>query len=342
MVSPSKRIIARFRGRVNAIFDLTGNAQGGGVDPQRVPEENGASFDKAWGRCYNLCGLLEMPLIGESDVKRHNLQRELEVAVDLAREAGRVILSFYRTGLPVAEKDRGEPVTEADRAADELISAGLRSYFPGDGLLTEESDDDLSRLDKERVWIVDPLDGTTEFITETGEFAVQIALTIRGQPVLGVVYQPVKDRLFTAVGGQGVYQLYEGQTDRLHVSTQENLDQMCLVASRSHYSKFIEEARKMLGIREVNRVGSVGLKVGLVVRGVCDLYLATTVAKEWDLCAPHALLLEAGGTLTNLCGEAIVYNKADVAECRGLIGSNGLVHSQIVEILAPLVEAAEG
>jgi 3'(2'), 5'-bisphosphate nucleotidase len=115
-----------------------------------------------------------------------------------------------------------------------------------------------------------------------------------------------------------------------------------LVASRSHYSKFIEEARKLLGIREVNRVGSVGLKVGLVARGVCDLYLATTVAKEWDLCAPHALLLEAGGTLTNLCGEAIVYNKAEVAECRGLIGSNGLAHTRITQLLAPLVEAAEG
>lgn len=273
-------------------------------------------------------------------MKTSNLQRELEVAVGLAREAGRVILSFYQTGLAVDQKERGEPVTEADRAADALISAGLRSTFPGDGLLTEESDDDVSRLEKKRVWIVDPLDGTTEFITESGEFAVQIALAIGGEPMLGVVYEPVKDRLFTAVRGQGAYLMRDGRTTRLHVSAQADPARMCLVASRSHYSKFIEEARRLLGIQEVNRVGSVGLKVELVARGECDLYLATTVAKEWDLCAPHALLLEAGGMLTNLCGQAIVYNKAEVAECRGLIGSNGLAHTQIVDALAPLVEAA--
>jgi 3'(2'), 5'-bisphosphate nucleotidase len=276
------------------------------------------------------------------EVERDSLERELKVATGLAREAGRVILSFYQTCLAVEEKDRGEPVTEADRAADRLIAAGLRSAFPGDGLLTEESDDDLSRLEKERVWIVDPLDGTAEFITETGEFSVMIGLAIGGQPALGVVYQPARDRLFTSVRGQGAYQVHGGQRERLRVSARKELDHLCLVASRSHYTRFIEEARKLLGIREVNRVGSVGLKVGLVAQGVCDLYLATTVAKEWDLCAPHALLLEAGGTLTNLCGETIVYNKANVAECRGLIGSNGLVHRQITQLLAPLVRAGGG
>jgi 3'(2'), 5'-bisphosphate nucleotidase len=92
----------------------------------------------------------------------------------------------------------------------------------------------------------------------------------------------------------------------------------------------------VLGIASVNRLGSVGLKVGLLAQAACDLYLATTVSKEWDLCAPHALLLEAGGVLTNLCGEPLVYNKEDVTECRGLVASNGLVHEQIVETLAPL------
>ncbi len=274
-------------------------------------------------------------------MKEGNLGRELEVAVRLAREAGNGIMSYYQTDLAVDEKDKGEPVTVADRAADAWISAGLRAVFPSDGLLTEESNDDLSRLEKERVWIVDPLDGTTEFITETGEFAVQIALAIGGRPVLGVVFQPARDRLFTAVRGEGACQVYNGRTERLQVSAQTDPAQMCLVASRSHYSGLIEEARKLLGIREVSRLGSVGLKVGLVARGACDLYLATTISKEWDLCAPHALLLEAGGTLTNLCGEPIVYNKADVAECRGLIASNGLVHKQLTDALAPLVDAVE-
>ncbi len=264
------------------------------------------------------------------------------MAVRLARQAGQVIMEYYQTGLEVDHKDGGEPVTAADRAADDLIGTGLRAAFPGDGLLTEESSDDLSRLDKERVWIVDPLDGTTEFITETGEFTVQIALAKHGHPVLGVVYQPVQAQLFYAVQGHGAYQVRDGRTRCLQVSTESDLAKMCLVASRSHYSTFIEAARQVLGIREVNRAGSVGVKIGLIAQGVCDLYLATTVSKEWDLCAPHALLVEAGGTLTNLCGEALQYNKAEVMECKGLIGSNGQAHTRIVETLAPLLEGARG
>jgi 3'(2'), 5'-bisphosphate nucleotidase len=133
----------------------------------------------------------------------------------------------------------------------------------------------------------------------------------------------------------------EGQTTRLQVSTKSDPAQMCLVASRAHYSPFIEVARRALGIESVKQVGSVGLKVGLVARAACDLYLATTVTKEWDLCAPHALLLEAGGVLTSLCGEPLAYNKADVTECAGLIASNGRAHGQIVRTLAPLLDKAE-
>jgi 3'(2'), 5'-bisphosphate nucleotidase len=280
--------------------------------------------------------------IGEIKVTSANLDRELEVSMRLARQAGAVIMDYYQTGLAVDHKAKHEPVTAADRAADDLIAAGLYAAFPGDGLLTEESDDDLSRLEKERVWIVDPLDGTTEFINETGEFAVQIALAVSGQPVLGVVFQPARERFFYSVQGQGAYQVYQGHTSRLHVSTEADPNRMCLVASRSHYSPFLERARQALDITTLIQAGSVGLKVGLLARGKCDLYLATTVVKEWDLCAPHALLLEAGGVLTNLCGEPLVYNKADVTECRGLIGSNGLAHEQIVATIAPLLDRADG
>ena len=271
-----------------------------------------------------------------------DLQHELDVALRLARQAGDVIMSFYQTGLAVDYKEGEEPVTDADRAADALIAAGLRATFASDGLLTEESADDPLRLERERVWIVDPLDGTTEFITETGDFVVQIALTLHGQPLLGVIYHPVERQLFYAVRGRGAHHVYEGRTVRLHVSAETDPAQMCLVASRSHYSAFIEVARQALGMREVIRMGSVGLKAGLLAEGLCDLYLSTTVVKEWDLCAPHALLLEAGGVLTDLCGEPLIYNKAEVAECQGFIGSNGRAHTQIVETLAPLLEEIEG
>jgi 3'(2'), 5'-bisphosphate nucleotidase len=270
-----------------------------------------------------------------------DLRHELDVAVRLAQQAGEAILSAYRPGVAVDYKADDEPVTAADRSADALISEGLRAAFPDDGLLTEESDDDGSRLEKARVWIVDPLDGTTEFIAGTGDFVVQIALTAGGQPLLGVIYQPTTAALYYAVQGQGSHHVWDGQATRLRVSTVTDPSQMCLVASRAHYTAFLEAARQALGIESVNRAGSTGLKVARVARGDCDLYLATNVAKEWDLCAPDALLREAGGLLTNLCGEPMVYNQPELAACRGLIASNGLVHHQIVQSLLTLCQWAK-
>jgi len=265
------------------------------------------------------------------------MSHELEVALRLAHLAADAIMAFYPAGLSVQHKAGNEPVTEADRVADAIVIDGLRSAFPADGLLTEESDDDLSRLVKERVWIVDPLDGTSEFIDRTGEFSVQIALAVRGRPVLGVVAQPARERLFYAVRGQGAYQVEAGKTMRLRVSEEHSPSRMSLVVSRSHSSPFIERAREALGIAHAHRAGSVGIKVSMVAQGAFDLYLATTIAKEWDFCAPHVLLEEAGGALTDLCGTELTYNKADVALCSGLIASNGLAHTEIVETLLGLL-----
>lgn len=265
-----------------------------------------------------------------------DLSKELQVAVDLARRAAAAIMGYYRTDFAVDYKEGAEPVTAADRAADEIIGAGLREHFPGDGLLSEESADNPVRLDRERVWIVDPLDGTADFVGRTDDFAVQIALTVRGRPVLGVVYQPVQDLLFHAREGQGAYCVHGGERCRVHVSAVADPARMCLVASRSHYSPFIQAAREALGIPRLRQAGGVGVKVGLLAGGACDLYLSTNVCKEWDMCAPHALLLEAGGRFTDLFGQTIVYNRPGVQVCRGLVASNGQAHGRILEALAPL------
>jgi len=270
-----------------------------------------------------------------------DLSNELEVAVRLARQAAAAIMDYYRTEISVDYKEKHEPVTAADRAADEIILAGLRQEFPGDGLLSEESADDPVRLDQQRVWIIDPLDGTADFIDRTDDFAVQIALTVGGRPVLGVVYQPVQDLLFHARQGQGAYQVHDGRQARLHVSTVPDPARMCLVASRSHFSPFIRAARQALGIERVQQAGSVGVKVGLLAQGACDLYLSTHVCKEWDLCAPHAVLQEAGGTFTDLSGQPLVYNRPGVQECHGLAASNGQAHAEILKALAPLRDGME-
>jgi 3'(2'), 5'-bisphosphate nucleotidase len=270
-----------------------------------------------------------------------DLLAELEVAMHLARQAGSAIMADYRTQISVEYKQGDEPVTAADRAADEIIRAGLLAQFPGDGLLSEESADDATRLDRERVWIVDPLDGTADFIDRTDDFAVQIALTIRGRPILGVVYQPVQDVLFHARRGHGAVWLRGRERTPVRVSSVSDPAQMCLVASRSHYSPFVRAAREALGIQEVQQAGGVGVKVGLLAQGACDLYLATTVCKEWDLCAPHIVLLEAGGTFTNLFGEDLIYNQPGVQACHGLVASNGQAHTEILQALAPLRDRME-
>jgi len=270
-----------------------------------------------------------------------DLSNELEVAVRLARQAAAAIMDYYQTGVAVDYKDGDEPVTAADRAADRIIGAGLREHFADDGLLSEESADDPRRLDRERVWIVDPLDGTADFIDHTGDFAVQIALTVAGRPVLGVVYQPLQDLMFHARRGQGAYLVHDGERTQLHVSAVSDPGRMCLVASRSHFSPFIRAAQRALGIERVHQAGGVGVKIGMLARGACDLYLTTNVCKEWDLCAPHAVLQEAGGTFTNLLGEPLIYNRAGVQECHGLAASNGQAHSQILEALAPLRDSMD-
>jgi 3'(2'),5'-bisphosphate nucleotidase len=279
---------------------------------------------------------------GRIKVAVKDYQHELGIASALAYEAGKVVLAHYRAGTSVEFKAGGEPVTVADRTADAVIMAGLRDAFPADGQLSEESEEDRSRLEKQRVWIVDPLDGTKDFVKQTGEFAVQIALAVSGYPVLGVVYQPTEGTLFHAVQDRGAFQVVDGETSQLRVSEEGTPARMCLVTSRSHPSPFVDRARRTLGISGAQQQGSVGLKVSTVAKGVCDLYLATAISKEWDICAPHALLLEAGGQLTNLCGEPIVYNRPDATECTGLIASNGLAHSEIVEALAPLLDGTGG
>ncbi|MEP6920862.1 MAG: 3'(2'),5'-bisphosphate nucleotidase CysQ [bacterium] len=268
---------------------------------------------------------------------------ELRVAIDLAREAGAAILEFYQTPLVVQQKhdlDGREPVTEADRVANELIVDALRQKFPGDGILAEESIDTDHRLDKDRVWMIDPLDGTNGFIDGNGDFAVQIGLTKNGECVLGVVYQPLTDVLYRAVRGQGSWiERPDFDAERTHVSEQTELPRMRLAASRSHRSPRMDRVVKAFQVKDEIRRGSVGIKVGLIVEQQCDLYVHLSPrTKQWDTCAPEIILSEAGGRLTDLFGQLLRYNSPDVQNRNGIVASNGLAHDAILSALRPLLE----
>ncbi len=260
-----------------------------------------------------------------------NLSEELNFACKLAQEAATIVNTFYVGAADIEYKENNEPVTEADRSANRHIVARIKSTYPDDGLLSEESEDNLSRLEKERVWIVDPLDGTKEFISRNGEFAIMIGLAIGGRAVLGVVMQPDPGLLYAGTIGHGAF-LIEGEDQvPLHVSNCNVASDMVLVSSRSHRQKVTDHIVRTLNITKERISGSVGLKVSLLVRQLADLYIhASPGCKEWDTCAPHALLEAAGGTMTDCWGKPLLYNKRDVKAHFGLIASNGQLHNEIV------------
>ena len=267
---------------------------------------------------------------------------EMRVGLELAREAGAAILDLYEGPLDIEHKstsDDYEPVTQADKIANELIVGRLSREFPDDGILAEESVDTEHRLEKSRVWMVDPLDGTNGFIDGNGDFAVQIGLAEAGECVAGVVYQPLTDVLYRAVRGHGTWIERPGYPpERAHVSDQRELASMRLAASRSHRSPRMNQVVSRFGLKEEVRRGSVGIKIGLLIERQCDLYIHLSPrTKQWDTCAPQLILTEAGGRLTDLFGRPLHYNVPEIQNRNGLVASNGSSHDQIIEALAPLL-----
>lgn len=270
-----------------------------------------------------------------------DLRKELELAVRLAREAGTIVNTFYVGSSEVEYKSPDEPVTEADRSANQHIVSRIRAAFPDDGLLSEESKDDLARLQKERVWIIDPLDGTKEFIARNGEFSIMIGLAVRGRSVLGVIHQPSSGLVYTGIVDQGAYLHEAGEEIPLRVSERTNPREMVLVSSRSHRKQIVDRIRVSLRITSESVTGSVGLKVGQIARQLADVYVHPSPGtKEWDLCAPEAVLRAAGGEMTDCWGNDLRYNKRDVRAHNGLVASNGHIHPKIVDTVVSVVEEA--
>lgn len=267
-----------------------------------------------------------------------NLRHELEVATALARTAGERALALRAAGLVVDRTAEGEPVTQADREADTLITEGLRSAFPDDGLLSEEAIDDGSRLVKERVWMVDPIDGTQDFVRGESGFSTMVGLIVGDRPVLGAVYQPIGDRLYFATRGTGAFFVSGSKAPRpLKVSDVREPSAIRMVASKSHRDQSIDRVRAVLDIRDELNVGSVGLKIGLIARAERDLYVSTSSrSKRWDVCAPEAILVEAGGLLTDMNGALIDYRAQELTNRHGIAASNGLVHERVIERLREL------
>ncbi len=270
---------------------------------------------------------------------------ELQQARDLARLAGAAILKHYNPQMEVERKDDDTPVTQADRDANAIIVDGLRRAFPGDGVLAEESAEDsedvAKRLKNRRLWCVDPLDGTKEFIIFNGQFCVMIGLAVDGEAKVGVVYQPTEDfMIWGAVGGE-VGASRGDQKLNVAVSNVSQFDDATIMLSRAHPSKSLTEIGSVLGISRIKCLGSVGLKVAEIALGGAELYVSpTTYTSEWDACGPEAILRAAGGLVTDMRGKPLRYNKRIPNTPFGIVATNAQnsLRDPLVEQLPPLLE----
>lgn len=267
-------------------------------------------------------------------MQAQELDRRLQIVRGIAQTAGEIALQFYDEKVAVDWKAPGDPVTAADHAANESIIAALHRHFPGEAVLSEESSDDMSRLGSEVFWVVDPLDGTKEFIKRNGEFSIMIGMIESGKPMLGVVMQPATGFLYSGALGLGAWLAAANGEKVLRVSNLEQPAQLRMVASRSHFDPRVDRVRQRLGIHEILRSGSVGLKCGLIARGECEVYIhPSSRVNMWDSCGPAAILTAAGGLMTDMAGAPLNYSAVDVRHRQGLLASHGRLHELIVKTL---------
>lgn len=258
---------------------------------------------------------------------------EIEEAMRIARGAGEILMEVYATDFDVAYKSRSDPVTLADTRANEYIVRELRRAFPGDGIVAEESEDQSDALRAGRCWYVDPVDGTKEFVARNGEFAVMLGLAVEGASTVGVVYQPVTDKLYAGVVDQGAVLEQRGARRELRVSEVSDPRALRLVVSRSHRNRAVARVVAKLGIAGERQTGSVGLKAGLIAERKADLYVhISDKSSAWDACGPEAVLRAAGGRFTDLAGAPFRYGGRDMRNRGGILACNAAAYDAVLPV----------
>lgn len=242
-----------------------------------------------------------------------DLAKLLPAVVTIARQAGERIMTVYQTDFDVSTKEDTSPLTAADMAAHETITAGLRELTPELPILSEEAADIAyaERQTWQRYWLVDPLDGTKEFVNRNGEFTVNIALIEGDLAVLGVVLVPARQTCYFAAVGQGAFrQVDAAEAEAITVAKPDPSRALRVVGSRSHADAKLTAYVESLGEHEFIPIGS-ALKLCLVADGSADLYPRLGLTSEWDTAAAHCVVEQAGGHVMTLEGEPLLYNRKE-------------------------------
>ncbi len=247
-------------------------------------------------------------------------EKKLTSLKECILNAGEKILEIYHQSnleSVIEWKQDNSPLTLADKAANDIIVTKLKEIFPHDAILSEEEEDNKSRLSQSRCWILDPLDGTKEFIKRNGEFTVNLALSIDGKAALGIIYAPVLKSLYWAEQGKGAFKQVDGSSpEKIHVTgRKENLR---FVTSRSHnhsdMDKILETHKDK--VENIVSMGS-SLKGCLIAEGAAEVYIRHNPTMEWDTAAMHIIALEAGGIFNQLDHSEMLYNREDSLNRKG-------------------------
>lgn len=242
--------------------------------------------------------------------KTLDLRYELHTSINLAHKAGQMALDVREKGIEVQYKgSHFEPVSQADLFISRFLIEKLTETFPEDLIVSEENLEPPYENHTKRIWYIDPIDGTAEFIQNRNEWSIMIGLTIEGSPCLGVIYQPEKSRLYYAISGKGAFLRTAAGEKRLKVNNIANLKDAVLIQSRSHMSKKAQQLANSLGMTKTIVKGSIGLKIGKMAEGYADLYCNFSgKCGLWDTCAPEVVLNEAEGMLKLASGKKICYD----------------------------------
>lgn len=272
-----------------------------------------------------------------------NLDKELEAALAAAELAGRFIRNEYDAFMPIPNAP-SDISTHVDKGSQDIILKFLHAAFPLDGLCAEEdtATPQTAAADApERMWVVDPIDGTRGFAMKNGEFSTMIGLTVKREPVLGVVLEPTTmTYTYAALGGGCWTKIGEaGQPSRCQVRNTAQAGACVLVQSRPKPKDSPTAVQKALKPTRTLEMYSAGVKLAVVARGEADVYVNTYPNfRDWDICAGHILVTEAGGIVSGLRGEPLTYGGESFSQRRGLVASTPGIHAAVVERLRGGVE----
>lgn len=255
---------------------------------------------------------------------------ESSLVLEAIIRAGKEVMKIYDTDFTSSLKSDNSPITKADLVSNNIIKQVLQKT--GYHILTEEEIDNSDRLKEKILWIVDPLDGTSDFIDKTGEFTIMIALVKNKYPVLGAINWPFGNTIYLAQQGEGAFK-FKDKWQKISTSTISNLKEARCVVSRHHVSKKENKLLERLGIKKFSNVGS-SLKVAKISEGEADVYFTfTDKMKEWDSCASNCILSEAGGIMTDMKGKSLTYNNESVSHKNGILAANKILHKRVLEVI---------